>query len=207
MYPKSIQKLIDIFSKFPSVGPKTAARFIFYLKKVPEKEVENLLELIKHLKKDIKTCSFCFNIFEGPGAKEDLCPICQNPTRDRTLLCVVEKEQDLVSIEKTDKYKGLYFILGGTIPILKKEKKKIKEKELRQRILHPEKFGLFAAEFKEIILALNPTAEGKATMLYLKRFLKPLGKKITSLGLGLPKGGELEYADEETLASAFERRE
>ena len=205
MYPNSIQKLIDIFSKFPGVGPKTAARFVFYLKKVPEKDIEKLLESIKNLKTNVKSCSFCFNVFE-PEVKENLCPICQNPSRDRTLLCIVEREQDLVSIEKTDKYKGLYFILKGTFPIFKKEKKQIRDKELKQRILHPEKFGILGAEFKEIILALNPTTEGKTTMLYLKRFLKPLDIKITSLGLGLPKGGELEYADEETLSSAFERR-
>lgn len=205
MYPPSIQKLIDIFSKFPGVGPKTAARFAFYLKKLPEKDIEALLESIKNLKRNIKTCSFCFNVFESE-TKENLCSLCQDASRDRTLLCVVEKEQDLISIEKTEKFKGLYFILGGLASLLKKETKGIREKELKERILHPEKFGILGTEFKEIILALNPTSEGNATMLYLKRFLKPFNKKITTLGLGLPRGGELEYADEETLTQALESR-
>lgn len=205
MYSPSIQRLIEIFSKFPTVGPRTAARFAFYLKDLPEREVEMFLDSIKNLKKNIKTCSFCFQAFESED-KNNLCPICQDPSRDRTMLCVVEKEQDLSSIEKTDKYKGLYFILGGTVPTLKKEVKGIRDQELRERLLNPEKFSILGAKFKEIILALNPTTEGKATALYLRRFLEPLSKEITSLGVGLPRGGELEYADEETLSSAFERR-
>lgn len=208
MYSPSIQKLIDLFSKFPTVGPRTASRFVFYLRKLSQKEIDELLESIKGLRESVKACSFCFNPFEiKPGNKENLCPICQDPSRDRTLLCVVEKESDLVSLENTKNYKGLYFILGGYLPLLKKQgKEKIRIKELKERILHPEKFGVLGTKFQEIILALNPTTEGKATTLYLKRFLKPLNKKVTCLGLGLPTGGELEYADEETLKSALESR-
>jgi len=215
MYPKSIQKLIDIFSKFPTVGPRTAARFVFYLIKKPKEEIADLIKSISDLKESIKICSFCFNSFEEGNRKIlppaeaaiNLCPICQDNSRDRTLLCVVEKETDLISIEKTKKYNGLYFILGGTFSKLKKEDiRKIRIKELEERIKNPENFGLPKTNFKEIIIAVNPTEEGEATALYLERSLRHLSKKITRLGRGLPVGGELEYADEETLISALESR-
>ena len=199
MYPISIQKLIDLFSKFPTVGPRTASRFVFYLLKTDKEEVKELLKSILELRKLVKICEFCFNPFQSPGEKK-LCQICSNSSRDRTLLCLVEKETDLISLEKTKKYKGLYFILGGTFSTLKKQElQKLRIKELQERLKsHP--------EIKEIIIALNPTIEGEATTLYLERLLKPLNKKITRLGRGLPMGGELEYADEETLSSALEGR-
>ncbi len=204
MYPKSIQKLIDLFSKFPTVGPRTASRFVFYLKSADKKEVKELLTAIINLKKNIKTCSFCFNTFEKEG---DLCNICSDTKRDKNLLCIVEKETDLISLEKTRRYKGLYFILGGTVSKLKKEDiDKLRIKELIERIKNPLKFGIENLKIKEVILAINPTTEGEATILYLERVLKPLGIKTTRLGRGLPLGAELEYADEETLGSALESR-
>ena len=197
IYPKSIQKLIDLFSKFPTVGPRTASRFVFYLLNQSKGEVENLISAVDELKKNIKICQFCFNPFEGGG---ELCQICQNPSRDKTLLCIIEKETDLVSIEKTKKYQGLYFILGGTISTLKKtDIEKLRVKELEERLKNN-------PEIKEIIIAINPTTDGEATALYLERLLKPFGKKITRLGRGLPVGAELEYADEETLGNALEGR-
>jgi len=206
MYPKSIQKLIDLFSKFPTVGPRTAARFVFYLLKLPKEEIENLLSSISDLKKTIKICKLCFNPFqdepsfaEATADKGELCPICSNPSRDRTLLCVIEKETDLIVIDKTKKYNGLYFILGGTVSALKKEDiKKIRSDEFLTRVKN--------SEVKEIIIAINPTTEGETTVLYLERLLKPLNKKTTRLGRGLPIGAELEYTDEETLGSALEGR-
>ena len=233
-YPLSIQKLIDLFSKFPTVGPRTASRFVFYLAGKSKEEVDKLAAAIVDLKKNVKSCRLCFNPFEptqvssspakvsekfrraGFGAGEgegELCEICSNPTRDKSLLCIVEKEIDLLSIEKTKKYKGLYFILGGQFSKLKKAALEkftqlnsakgnltgLRTKELEERIKsHP--------EIKEIIIALNSTTEGEATTLYLERLLKPFNKKITRLGRGLPVGGELEYADEETLSSALEGR-
>ena len=200
MYPASIQKLIEKFSKFPTVGPRTAARFVFYLLRISKEEIEELIKLISELRQNIKTCQFCFNPFEGEG---ELCPICQDKTRDKSLLCIVASETDLQVIEKTKKYKGLYFILGGTVSALKKEDiEKLRVKELQERIKnHP--------EFQEIIIATNPTPDGEATALYLERLLKknlPAGRQVTRLGRGLPVGGELEYADEETLTSALESR-
>ena len=208
-YPLSIQKLIDLFSKFPTVGPRTASRFVFYLAGKSKEEVDKLAATILDLKKNVKSCRLCFNLFEpstSSGQGGELCEICSNSTRDKSLLCIVVKETDLLSIEKTKKYKGLYFILGGQVSRLKKaDIEKLRIKELEERIKsHP--------EIKEIILALNSTTEGEATALYLERLLKknlPAGRQViktTRLGRGLPVGGELEYADEETLSSALEGR-
>jgi len=196
MHSPLIEKLIKIFSKFPTVGPRTASRFVFYLLRLPKEEIESLVSAISSLKNNVKVCNSCFNPFEGEG---ELCEICQNPGRDKSLVCIVEKETDLNSIEKINKYKGLYFILGGTLSSLKKDDiKKIKTEELLKRMKDP--------QVKEIIIATNSTTEGEATSLYLERALKSSGKKITRLGRGLPKGSELEYADDETLSSAFESR-
>jgi len=210
IFPKTIQKLIDLFSKFPTVGPRTATRFVFYLLKLSEKDFNELINSLDNLKKTIKTCQFCFNSFEPDLPEQNLCSICRNPSRDKTLLCLVEKETDLISIENTKKYQGLYFVLGGNIPTLKKDySENIRIADLEERIKNPNNFGLKNANFREIIIATNSTAEGEATCLFLERKLKTLQKealKITHLGRGLPVGGELEYADEETLSSAFEGR-
>lgn len=197
MHSPAIQKLIDLFSKFPTVGPRTASRFVFYLMGKNKEEIGELLSAISELKQNIKTCSFCFNPFQSEGS---LCKICFDPRRDKSLLCVVANETDLLAIEKTKKYKGFYFILGGTASALKKtDIEKLRIKELEERIKN-------RLEIREIILAFNSTSEGEATALYLERILKPFSKKISRLGRGLPVGGELEYADEETLSSALEGR-
>ena len=200
MYSPSVKKLIELFTKFPTVGPRTATRFVFYLMKRKKEEIEELIIALQNLKKNVKSCSLCFNPFEGKG---DLCEICQNPGRDKTLLCIVEKETDLVVIEKTKKYKGLYFVLGGTVSRLRKQDiEKLRIRELEQRIKDH-------SEVQEIIIAINPTLDGEATALYLERILKknlPAGRQVTRLGRGLPVGGELEYADEQTLKDALEGR-
>lgn len=204
MYPPSIQKLIDLFSKFPTVGPKTASRFVFHLIKTPKEKIEELTKAIEGLKSKIKLCVLCFNSFEG---EEEICPICSDKTRDKSLICLLEKEVDLEAIEKTKKFKGLYFVLGGTISGFEKEKEKEKmEERVNKLIERIKEEPAFAKASGEVILALNPTTEGQNTALWLQRKLKSLEIKITQLGQGLPKGGELEYADEETLASALESR-
>jgi len=204
-YPPKIQKLIEIFSRFPGVGPKTASRFVFYLLKKPEPKIDELLNSIADLKKAVKICKFCLNPFE-PKKEEVLCPICSDISRDKTLLCLVEKEADLVLLERTGKYQGLYFILGGLLsPLRKREAEKLVIDNLLQRIKNPAGFGVKAG-FKEIIIAISYTTEGQATSLYLERTLKPFNIKISRLGQGLPLGAEIEYADEETLSYALESR-
>jgi len=204
MYSKTVQKLINLFSKFPGVGQKTASRFVFYLTGKQKQDLEELSKTISILKDSLKVCEFCFKLFEGEG---QLCKICSDKTRNRNILCVIEKETDLVSIEENKFYKGLYFILGGTVSKLKKQDiEKLRIADLIKRIKEPEKFGIEKAKFSEIILATNPTLDGEATALFLERKLKDLRIKTTRLAKGLPAGGELEYADKETLKSSFEKR-
>ena len=216
VHPKPIQKLIDEFSKFPAVGPRAACRFAYYLRGLPDKELEILAASVAGLKKSLKTCLFCFRSFEPDGGAK-LCGICRSRGRDRSVLCLVEKETDLISLEKAKTYQGLYFVLEGIVAGGgKKGSRRIKTRELVRRIKNPEKFGLEGAKFGEIILGLNPTAKGEAVSLEIKKALEKAraaggkaGKspKITRLGRGLPLGGELEYADPETLKSAVKGRE
>jgi recombination protein RecR len=197
MYSLSIQRLIEIFGKFPTVGQRTAARFVFYLIKLDRTRTQELVNAITDLKKNVKICPLCFNVYES---QKNLCPVCGESKRDKSILCVVTNETDLLAIETTKKYAGLYFILGGLISGLKEDDlKALRLKQLEARIKND--LGI-----KEIILAINPTSEGQTTTIYLNQLLRPFGKKITKLGLGLPIGAELEYADEETLASALEGR-
>lgn len=235
MYPEPIQKLIALFSKFPTIGQRTASRFVFYLLRQSKEDIQKLLEGITELKEKIRTCAFCFNPFDFvQGKSPELCDICKNTGRANGLLCVVEKESDLEALEKTQQYDGLYFILGGTIGMLKKaDRESIRLKELKERVANPKNFGLLSSftpleianshgsntmdaknseqrksltGFKEIIIALNPTTEGEATALYLERELKDSKAKLTRLGRGLPIGGELEYADAETLKQSLLNR-
>jgi len=208
MFPAPIQKLIEVFSKLPTVGPRTAARFVFYLLKRPEHEIQELLAAIAELRQATRLCTFCFNPFSAGADDATLCPICRGTTgaRDTTQLCIVEKEVDLAQLEQTKKYTGLYFILGGTISGLQKDEAEgVRIPELRERLTKPEKFGIQSDGFKEIILATNPNTEGDATALYVERML-PKKLRVTRLGRGLPTGGELEYADTETLERAVEGR-
>jgi len=188
----SIENLIKIFSKFPTVGPRTAARFAYYLVRLSQNEFNEFASALNNLRKNIKLCPLCFN-----PSEQGICRICQNSSRDSSLLCVIEKEGDLTAVEKTKNYKGLYFILGGLMG-LKRNKENLRINELKNRIKN--------SDFKEIIIGINPTPEGETTSLFLEKELKEFNLKITRLGRGLPVGGELEYADEETLSSAFQRR-
>jgi recombination protein RecR len=200
-YPPSIQKLIDIFSKFPSVGSRTATRFVFYLLNQDKNFIKQLVISILGLKKNIKICKFCFKPFEISESSTSLCEICSDPNRDKNLLCIVPTEIELFTIESTKKYQGRYFILGGTLPPIKKANiENLRIKELK-KILKEN------PEIKEVILAFNFNVEGESTIFYLKKILKPFSVKITRLGKGLPIGGEIEYADEETLFFALKNRE
>lgn len=199
----SAQRLIEIFRKFPTVGSRTAGRFVYYLMKLPKERVDELIRAIEAVKNKIKLCQFCYNPFEPLNNSEQFCQICRNSARNKNLLCIVEKENDLISLENTHKFTGVYFILGGTVATMRKEDlSQLRTEELRKRIKDN--------NFSEIIVALNPTPEGRVTSVLVENIIKEIVPnslpKITHLAKGIPVGGELEYIDEETLESALEGR-
>ena len=199
----SIEKLKNIFRTFPSVGPKAASRFVYYLLKLPKQNIEELAKAIQELHSKVKLCGFCYSPFESFNTDLKLCSICQNASRNKNLLCVIEKESDLLPLENTKKFNGLYFILGGTVSVVKTEDvSRLRMEELKERVQKN--------NFEEIIIALNPTPEGRTTSALVENAIKDITKnpnpKITRLAKGIPVGGELEYADEETLESALEGR-
>ena len=193
-YPKSIATLIEHFQKFPSVGPKSAQRMAFYLLRMPENEVQKFAQAIIDAKANTRTCEVCFNL-----SSTSPCEICQSTKRDRSTICVVAETKDLIAIEKTNEYKGLYHVLQGLIsPMDGIGADDIRIKELLTR--------LTSEEVQEVILALSPSVEGEATSLYLTKLIKPFGIKISRIAFGLPVGADLEYADEITIAKALEGR-
>jgi recombination protein RecR len=192
--PPALAALIEELVRLPGVGPKTAQRLAFHLLKVPREEAAALAEAVVALKERTRLCTRCFNI-----AEEELCGVCRDPRRDGQLLCVVEEVNDLLAVEKSREYRGLYHVLGGTLaPLEGRGPEQIRGKELTLRL---EPGGV-----REVILATNPNVEGEATALYLLRLLKPFPVKVTRIARGLPMGGDLEYADEVTLARALEGR-
>ncbi len=194
-HPSLIKSLIDKLTRLPGIGPKAAERIVFYLLKQNNKFIDELNQNINSLKSEVKLCSQCFNI-----STQDLCPICGDAKRDKSIICVVAEPQDVLVIEKTGEYNGLYHILGGVLnPIENITPDKLKIKELAGRI---KKNGV-----KEIIIATNPDLEGESTSMYLARQLKPLKLKITRLARGLPMGSTIEYADEVTISSALKGRQ
>jgi recombination protein RecR len=189
-----VVSLINEFSKLPTVGPKTAARLVFYLLNRPRAEAQSLADAILAVKDRVRICSICFSITE-----DDPCPFCTDPRRDAQMLCVVAEAKDIFALERTAAYKGRYHVLGGLIsPMDGIGPAQLHVKELVARI--------GTDKPREIILATNPNAEGEATAIYLARLLTPLGVDVTRLAYGLPIGGDLDYADEVTLAKALEGR-
>ena len=189
-----VQALINEFSKLPTVGPKTAARLVFHLLNRPRHEAQALAEAILAVKDRVRLCSICFSITE-----DDPCGICRDERRDASTICVVAEAKDIFALERTSAYKGRYHVLGGLIsPMDGIGPAQLRVKELVDRI--------GAEKPAEIIIATNPNAEGEATALYLSRLLTPLGVTVTRLAYGLPIGGDLDYADEVTLAKAIEGR-
>ena len=194
MYSESVQKLIKEFEKFPGIGHKTAVRLAFYVLEEDESFAKNMASAIVEAKSKIKFCSKCFNMTDT-----DPCSICSNQKRDKEVLCVVEDVKDVVAMEKTHEFKGMYHVLHGAIsPMNNVSAADIKIKELVSR--------LSDNEIKEVIIATNPTIEGEATAMYISRLLKPLGVKVTRIAHGIPVGGDLEYTDEITLIKALEGR-
>ena len=194
IYPKSIASLIEHFQKFPSVGPKSAQRMAFYLLRMPRTEVEKFAQSMIDAKENTKTCEICFNL-----SATSPCEICTSSQRDKSTICVVAETKDLIAIEKTNEYKGLYHVLQGLIsPMDGIGADDIRIKELLNRLTDE--------NVREVILALSPSVEGEATSLYLNKLIKPFGIKISRIAFGLPVGADLEYADEITIAKAIEGR-
>jgi len=194
VYEGPIQELIDELARLPGIGPKSAQRLAFYLIKVDNVEAKNLAEAIIRVKERVAFCRECGNVAEG-----ELCLVCRNPSRDKTVLCVVEEPKDAASVEKAGVVRGRYHILGGAIsPLDGIGPEDLRVQELIDRVERD--------AVTEVIIATNPNLEGNATAMYVAALLKPTGVKVTRLASGLPVGGDLEYADEVTLTQALEGR-
>ena len=194
IYTPALQKLIDELGKLPGVGPKSAQRIAFHLIKIPEQEALSLADAIQHAKQKVRFCETCFNMSD-----EVICEICSDSQRDSSLVCVVEEPRDIVALERTREYKGLYHVLQGAInPIDGIGPEQLKIRELLER--------LKGNTVVEVILCTNPNIEGEATAMYLAKLIEPLGIQVSRIASGLPVGGDLEYADELTLGRALEGR-
>ena len=193
-YSDALGNLVDQLAKLPGIGRKSAQRLAFHILKQPEKEAQLLAEAILTAKAKIHYCSLCYNLTD-----KELCPICSNMERDASVLCVVEDARDVIALERSNQFHGLYHVLHGAIsPMDGVGPDQLKIKELLQRLqTHPA---------EEIIIATNTSIEGEATAMYLSNLLKPLGIKVTRIAQGLPVGGDIQYADEVTLAREYEGR-
>ena len=199
----TVEKLVNIFSHFPGIGPRQARRFVYYLLTRNNGVVEELSKNIFALKKDVVPCADCERFFEKRHEKTGLCSVCTDTNRDRTQLMIVQRDIDLEAVEKNGGYNGIYFVLGGSVPILEKEpEKRIRAEELREKIKKGKN------EIKEIILGVNFNPEGENTADFVQKIIEGLNKnvKISHLGKGLSTGTELEYTDPETLKNALKNR-
>lgn len=189
-----LEQVIHELTKLPSIGKKTAQRLAFHLLQAPREEAEALARAIVQLRERIRFCRDCYNLSD-----RELCPVCSDSKRERSLICVVEDPGNLLAIERTRAFKGIYHVLGGALsPLKDKGPDDLRLRELMDR--------LRGGSFTEVVLAMNPDVEGEATAVYLSRLLKPLGLKVTRLAQGLPAGGDLDYTDDLTLRRAFEGR-
>ena len=193
----ALESVIERLSRLPTIGRKTAQRLALYLLKQPREDVTALAEAIGTLQERVRTCSLCANITE-----EDPCPICRDARRDRSVICVVEEPNDVLVIERTNEFKGLYHVLGGSLsPLEGVGPEELKIRELLNRLRAED-----GTPVHEIILAMDPNVEGEATTLYLAKLVSPLVDRVTRIARGIPIGSDLEYADEATLARALEGR-
>ncbi len=192
-YTGSLDKLVKELGKFPGIGPRSAQKLAFHIMKISKEEARELAQAIVDIKEKTRHCSICNNFSEG-----EYCPICANPGRDKSIICVVEEPNDIIAIEKIGVYKWTYHVLMGAIsPLDGICPDDLKIKELLKRI---------SSDVKEVILATNSNTEGEATAMYLGRIIKPLGIKVTRIARGIPVGGNIEYTDQATLAKAMEKR-
>jgi recombination protein RecR len=190
---ESLHQLIEEFAHLPGIGRKTAQRLALFILKQPSETVNRMAAALVNVKEKIRYCSTCWNITET-----DPCIICSSPRRNMTMICVVEEPHDVIAVEKTREFNGLYHVLGGSLsPLDGTGPEELRVRELLARIAPP---------VEEVILALNPDVEGEATTLYLTKLLKPLGAKVTRIARGIPVGSDLEFADEATLSRALEGR-
>lgn len=190
---EALQELIEEFSKLPGIGRKTAQRLALHILKRPREDVVRMAKALVNVKDRIRYCSVCCNITE-----QDPCAICASTKRDRSMICVVEEPNDVIALERTNEFRGLYHVLGGSLsPLDGIGPEDLKTRELVSRITN---------DVKEVIIAVNPNVEGEATTIYLTRLLKPLGVGVSRIARGIPVGGDLEFADEATLTRALEGR-
>ncbi len=194
LFSPVLERLVEALRRLPGIGPKTASRLTFYILTMENSEVEEMARALVEAKQKIKQCARCRNLTE-----DTLCPICRDERRDSTLLCIVQEPRDIPVIEKTGQFKGRYFVLHGALSPLEG----LGPSELKIPLLLQQ---LKAGEIKEVIVATNPNVEGDATAYYLADVLKSMDIKVTRIGFGLPVGGDLEYADELTMARALEAR-
>jgi recombination protein RecR len=197
LLPDSLQSLINALERLPGIGPKSASRLAFYFLRAPDEVAQDLATALANLKANTAFCQECFNITE---AGRERCEVCESSRRDSSLVCVVEEALDVLALERTDGYRGKYHVLQGVLsPIEGIGPDDLKIKQLIARVAQ--------GEIKEVILATNPSMEGDATALYLRGQLEPMGVKVTRLARGLPVGGDLEYADQNTLLRALSGRQ
>ena len=194
-FPASLQNLADCFARLPGIGGKTAQRLAFHVLEMPMEEAQGFADAILEAKQQVHTCPVCQNLTDRP-----LCPICDDPTRDQGLICVVAEPRDVIALERSREYRGVYHVLHGVIsPLNRVTQDDIKIRELMLRIGQ--------GDVKEVIMATNPDTEGEATAMYISRLLRPMEVKVTRLAYGVPVGSQLEYADEVTLSRALEGRQ
>lgn len=194
-FPAALQELADQFGRLPGIGGKTAQRLAFYVLGLPAQEAQAFADAIVDAKRTVHTCPECQNLTD-----RQLCPICDDPSRDHSIICVVAEPKDVIAMERSREFNGLYHVLHGVIsPLNHITQDDIKIKELLQRVS--------SGEVREIIMATNPDTEGEATAMYISRLLRPMEIKVTRLAYGVPVGSQLEYADEVTLSRALEGRQ
>lgn len=194
-FPASLQNLTDQFARLPGIGGKTAQRLAFHVLELPQEEAQAFADAILEAKRRVHTCPICQNLTD-----REICPICDDPSRDRSVICVVAEPKDVIAMERSRDFNGVYHVLHGVIsPLNHVSQDDIKIKELLTRVGQ--------GEVREVIMATNPDTEGEATAMYISRLLRPMEIKVTRLAYGVPVGSQLEYADEVTLSRALEGRQ
>jgi recombination protein RecR len=194
LFPSSFENLIDSFASLPGIGRKSAQRLAFYILSLPGEEAEAFAQAVLEAKRSVHTCPVCQNLTDG-----ELCPVCASDNRDKSMICVVSEPRDVLSIERSREYRGLYHVLHGALsPMNRIGPDDLRIRELVERVA--------AGGVDEVIMATNPDTEGDTTAMYISRLLRPFGVKITRLGFGVPVGSNLEYADDATMLKALEGR-